>query len=202
MSYTSYSLEDLKHKFQLKDNRAELFPNFTPIKSSEFLSMILAETLKLPKGSEKARSEQIILPILLDIKKRNQDYFTIYSGETLNADKSQGLFGECDFILAKNNNTIGLDCPLFCLIEAKKHDIEHSIAQCVAQMLGAKIFNQKQGYAIETIYGCVTNADNWLFLQLEQNVITADKHYYYFNHLENILGILQTIIDFYKQKLA
>lgn len=198
MSYKKFSLDDLKHKFQLKESRADLFPNVTPIESSDFLKSILTETLKLPKRSEKARSEQIILPILLEMKKRNYDYFTIYSGEILNADKQNGLMGECDFILAKNINAIGLDYPLFCLIEAKKNDIEAGIGQCVAQMLGAKIYNQKEGHPIETIYGCVTNADNWLFLKLEHEIITADNHYYYFDNLNTILGILQTIIDCYK----
>ena len=198
MSYKNFSLDDLKHTFQLQESRANLFSNIKVIENSEFLNLILSETLKLPKRSEKARSEQIILPILLDMKRRNADYFTIYSGEILNADKQHGLIGECDFILAKNINAIGLDYPLFCLIEAKKNDIEAGIGQCVAQMLGAKIFNEKAGHPIPIIYGCVTNADNWLFLKLEANLITADTHYYYFDNLKTILGILQFIIDSYK----
>ncbi len=201
MSYKNISLNDLKSKFQLIETRATLFPDVKPIEISPFLKSILEETLKLPKRSEKARSEQIILPILLEMKKRNHDYFTIYSGEILNADRKQGLIGECDFILAKNINSISMDYPLFCLIEAKKHDVEAGIAQCVAQMLGARIYNQKQGHDINTIYGCVTNADNWQFLKLENNIIIADQQYYYFDNLATILGVLQEIIGFYKQML-
>ncbi|MCK4494405.1 MAG: hypothetical protein KAU26_10130 [Methylococcales bacterium] len=201
MAYRNYTLNDLKHRFQLVEKKAPLFPKIQPLDISPFLTAILDETLKLPKRSEKARSEQIILPILLEMKKRNQDYFTIYSGETLIADKKQGLVGECDFILAKNINSISMDYPLFCLIEAKKHDLEAGIGQCVAQMLGAKIYNQNQGHNIETIYGCVTNADNWQFLKLENNTIIADQQYYYFDNLPTILGVFQIIINFYKQKL-
>jgi hypothetical protein len=202
MSYKNYSLENLKETFQLKEKRAELFSNITPIETSEFLKSILHETLKLPKRSEKSRCEAIIFPILLEMKRNNQDYFTIYSGEILNADKPHGLIGECDFILGKNNNSISIDSPLFCLIEAKKHDIEASIGQCAAQMLGAKLYNKNHGRDIPIIYGCVTNADNWQFLKLDNDTIIADTHYYYFDNLEKILGVLQTIIDFYKKTLV
>jgi hypothetical protein len=39
---------------------------------------------------------------------------------------------------------------------SKKDDIINTFGQCVAQMLGVRIYNQKDGNTIETIYGCVT----------------------------------------------
>jgi hypothetical protein len=202
MSYKNYTLENLTQTFGLKEKRQLLFTDITPIATSPFLQSILQETLKLPKRSEKSRCEAIIFPILLEMKRNNSDYFTIYSGEILNADKQRGLIGECDFILGKNNDSIVMNYPLFCLIEAKKHDIEASIGQCAAQMLGARLYNQRHGQEIPIIYGCVTNADNWQFLKLDNDTIIADTHYYYFDHLDLILGVLQKIIDFYKTTLV
>jgi hypothetical protein len=101
MSYKNYTLENLTQTFGLKEKRQLLFTDIKPIATSPFLQSILQETLKLPKRSEKSRCEAIIFPILLEMKRNNSDYFTIYSGEILNADKQRGLIGECDFILGK-----------------------------------------------------------------------------------------------------
>jgi hypothetical protein len=75
---------------------------------------------ELPIKSEKAKSESIVFPILVELRKRNNNFFTIHSGDTLNADEAHGLEGECDFILAKESDTYNINFPIFQLLEAKK----------------------------------------------------------------------------------
>jgi hypothetical protein len=78
-------------------------------------------------------------------------------------------------------------------------DIDLGLEQCAAQMLGARVYNQKHKNPIETIYGCVTTGTEWQFLLLENNIFWVDTNRYYLNNLPQLLGILQTIVDFYKK---
>ena len=129
------------------------------------------------------------MPILIDLMKKNEKFFTIYSGDYLNADKEKGLAGECDFILSKNVGSFEINTPIFTIVEAKKNDVEIGIPQCAAQMLGAKYYNKDAGQNIEKIYGCVTTADDWIFLRLEGNKLTIDNRKYYLGEVGVVLGL-------------
>jgi hypothetical protein len=84
------------------------------------------------------------------------------------------------------------------LVEAKKDDIINTFGQCVAQMLGVRIYNQKDGNTIETIYGCVTTGIEWQLLKLENNIITIDIKLYSIKNLPELLGALQAVVNVYK----
>lgn len=198
MSYKKFTLELLKEKFGLENSQQNLFDNIVPIKGSVWLTETLTMGRKNPIRSEKAKSELIVTPILLELKNINNDYFTIYSGDTLEADKNLGLTGECDFILSKNTQSFTISYPIFALIEAKRNDFDLGIDQCAAQMYGAYLYNKKFNQAIPALYGCVTSADEWLFLKLENNTFYIDKEKYFIKEIEVILGILQFIVNQYK----
>ncbi len=150
--------------------------------------------------SEKARSEWIVVPILKALKTRNQDFLTIYSGEILVADKEKGLIGECDFILAKDTHSFDISFPIFKLVEAPKNDLEEGVRQCAAQMVGARVFNQKKGIDLPKNYGCSTTGNNWIFLELSDNLY-IDTRKYYLNEVAELLGVFQHIIDYYKSQI-
>jgi hypothetical protein len=84
------------------------------------------------------------------------------------------------------------------MVEAKKNDIKEGLGQCIAQMIGAQLFNQKENNDIEVIYGCVTTGEDWQFLRLEGQTIDMDENRYYINELGRLLWIFQSIIDTYK----
>ena len=146
----------------------------------------------------KARSEFIVVPILLEIKKRTSKNIAIHSGKRLNAHPEKGLNGECDFILSKGEISYTIQTPIFALVEAKKNDIDLGVGQCAAQMVGAKIINQRQGNDISTIFGCSTTGEDWQFLKLEADAICLDRDRYYIDNVGQILGMLQNVIDFYE----
>ncbi len=199
MAFRSFTAEDLTKKLGLTLKSEVLFDDVQLIQPSEWLAKTLEITQKMPKMSEKAKSEAIIFPILWDIANNNADFCTLYSGETLNGDIKKGLNGECDFIISKGSNILAMSPPVFTLVEAKRQqNIEEAIPQCVAQMVGAELFNQKKKVPLPRIYGCVTFADVWKFLKLENNILTIDVNTYYFDNIPLILGALQTIINFYK----
>jgi hypothetical protein len=200
MAYTDFTLEDLQKKFKVQNKKGRLFPTLKAIKPSEHLKRDLQDAQNLPKRTEKAKSELVVAPILREIWRKNNPYFTIYSGELLNADTSVGLNGECDFILAKDIGSYSINYPILHVVEAKKHDLDLGIPQCAAQMLGAKIFNQKMETEVERIYGCVTTGEDWLFMTLENDFLIDDK-IYHLNKLSEVLAVFQYIIDYYKNTL-
>jgi len=197
MSYSGFKLKQLKRQFKLDEKGIKLFPQITPLMPSDWLKQTLRMSLKMPLLSEKARSERIISPILFELWEQNGESFGIYSGFNLEVDSEQGLNGECDFILAARADTYTVESPVFTLIEAKDNDIKLGIPQCIAQMLGARLYNQQDGNEIKHIYGCVTTGDDWQFLKLEDDVIYIDTERYYLDNVPQVLGILQKIIESY-----
>ncbi len=197
MSYSDFSLKDLQNKFGIKNKVENLFPKFEPLEPSNWLKTTLESGAQLPIRSEKAKSETIVFPLLLEMRIRNHNFITIYSGDSLIADEVSGLKGECDFIITKDIGTFDINCPILQVVEAKKNDIEIGVHQCAAQMLGTKIFNEKNNSEIKYIYGCVTTGDNWLFLRLD-NELLIDKRKYYINELGELLAVFQYIINEYK----
>lgn len=202
MAYSDYTLQKIEKDFGIKNRRKRLFieieHDITPTK--ELLESI-EETKELLIRSEKAKSEWIVVPILRFLRNKNNKFFTIYSGDNLNADIDSGLNGECDFILAKDTGSFEVNVPIIQLVEAKRNDTEIGIPQCAAQMIGARVFNQQRGQEIPVIYGCVTTGDDWIFLKLEGDTIYIDSQKYYLSYVKDILGVFQEIIDYYKSIL-
>lgn len=201
MSFKDFTLDDLRNKFGIENEIKSFFKDIKEQEPSGWLKMVLEINSKMPTKTEKAKSEYIIAPILTSLVEMNNSIFTVYSGETLTGDKDKGLYGECDFILAKNVNTFDVRLPILCLFNAKKGDIDLGIVQCSAQMVGIKFFNEKNKVKLDTIYGCVTNANEWKFLKLQGNTIFIDTESFFIKELDKILGIFQNIIDAYKKDL-
>jgi hypothetical protein len=197
MAYTDFTLDIIEERFGIKNQVKPLFANIQPVSASEWLLTTLNYAQDLPIRSEKARSEWLVSPILTELRNRNDKYFTIYSGDTLNVDEQKGLRGECDFILSKNTGTFNISFPIFQIVEAKKNDLELGVAQCAAQLIGAKIFNQSKGVELKYIYGCVTTGREWMFLCLNDDLL-IDQNTYNITQLEVLLGVFQKIIDHYK----
>jgi hypothetical protein len=167
MSYRDFTLEILRHRFGVRMHDCSLFTSIGELVPSARLQDALQMVATLPITSEKSRSEFIVAPVLIDCRERLQRRFNIYSGYSLNADMENGLNGECDFILARSASKLALLSPLMLILEAKKHDIEENLGQCVAQMIGANRFNERDGIHLPYIYGCVTTGEAWQFMRLQ-----------------------------------
>jgi hypothetical protein len=119
MAYTDFTLKSLYTKFGINNKIATLFPTLHPIAPSDWLKDMLQKAALLPLRSEKAKSEMIVFPILLELRNRNDNFITIYSGDHLNADEANGLKGECDFIITKDTGSYELNYPIIQVVEAK-----------------------------------------------------------------------------------
>ena len=198
MAYSDFTLKQLRKDFGVSNKIKPVFDaNIVSLQPSESLKKAIITAEQLPLRTEKAKSELLVLPILLDIWERNEHFFTIYSGENLNADKSKGLTGECDFILARDVDSYEINLPIISIVEAKKDDIEQGVAQCASQLLGARIYNE-ESTPVEVLYGCVTNSREWRFLRLKGSEIEVHPELFYITEIGRILGAFQQIIDYYK----
>ena len=195
MLYTDFSSRKLATDFGIQFKADTFFENCLPIEPSAWLVETLRKGRKAGFSSEKSRSERLVNPLLLEMSERNDNSFTIYSGEILEADSTKGLNGECDFLLSHSGIIEFVTAPIFCITEAKKQNLERGIIQCAAQLVGANLFNEKEGKPVNTIYGCSTTGVEWVFLKLSDNVITIDRNRYYITELPKLIGALQCIID-------
>ncbi|MEM7537148.1 MAG: hypothetical protein AAF639_33550 [Chloroflexota bacterium] len=199
MVYSDFTLRKAKKDFNLTEVMVPLFTPMPPIEQSAWLSQGLSLGRKNARSSysEKARSEFLVAPILLELQSKDILPFAIHSGRNLDVDKEKGLNGECDFILSRGKITYEINAPIFAMIEAKKGDIEPHLGQCTAQMVGARFFNQNEGVEVDTIYGCITTGELWLFLKLEGDTVYIDENRYYLNELPKLLSVFKTILNFY-----
>ena len=197
MAYNKFTLSDLSEKFAINYELASFIPTLADISASARLLEDLAEAMELPLSTEKAKSELIIVPLLKELHRTNKNKFSYFSGYQFNVDSKNGLKGYCDFILSAQPKKIEIESPVFCLVEAKKDNIEDGYAQCGAEMYAAQLFNQKHHTEQKAIYGCVTNAFCWVFLKLEQNTLIIDHQYVplTFTQPDKVLAVLQWILN-------
>lgn len=194
MSYRDFTLGKLHDAFGITLVRQKLFNSIIPKTPTELLLTILKKNKLKKLTTEKAKSEYIVSPILSEIEDYYNESISLFSGEVINADRKLGLTGEIDFVFTKGVDFFNITAPVIAVVEAKKADIEHGIGQCAAQLVGMKVFNEKNNKVTFPLYGCVTNAELWLFLKLEDNCITIDIEKYYTENISDILGIFSNII--------
>lgn len=193
MSYNEFTLESVQTAFDLTiAERANLLNNSPLAESSEFLNQLLKEfvPLALAMNTEKARSELIIAPILVEVRKKYLDKASLFSGVELNIDRDSGLNGVCDFLLSRSPSQLMLKAPVVVVVEAKKENINGALGQCIAEMWAAKLFNQQHQNDISVIYGAATTGNDWKFLRLRDRLVEIDLTEYQLSNIDKILGIL------------
>lgn len=194
MSYSTFTNLEIKAKFGVEQAFQDgLFTGPAPRAASERLQQNLAEGVPfaLIQGSEKARSEFIIAPVMLELRRQSHEQISIFSGMDFTVAPEQGLNGVCDFVISRSPYQADIEAPVVVAVEAKQDNFRKGTTQCVAEMIGARIFNERQGQALGEIYGCVTTGDVWRFLVLRgQQALVETTTYDIRDDLERILGIL------------
>ncbi|NJK69462.1 MAG: hypothetical protein HC941_25690 [Microcoleus sp. SU_5_3] len=193
MAYSDFKLNEVTQRFGLTVNEASrMFANVPEADCSDLLATILGENVDLAVAinTEKARSEMIISPILLEIRRKFNGEISLFSGVEFNVDAQQGLNGFCDFIISLSKEQLFIRAPAIALVETKNENLKSGLAQCIAEMVAAQLFNEQQGNQIQKIYGVVTIGTIWQFLKLEEKVISIDLSEYYIKDINKILGIL------------
>lgn len=198
MSYSQFtSLEMIETNFSVTiADRINLFANMPTAEPSHFLKQTLQENLSLALAinTEKARSELIVTPILVELRKKLNYQISLFSGKEFNVDLEKGLTGFCDFLISQSPEQLLIKAPVIALVEAKNDNIQSGLPQCMAEMIAAQTFNKIRNNNISQVYGVVTTGTNWKFLQQHDTVIEVDLNDYFINNLSQILGILTYMI--------
>ncbi|MDV3347252.1 hypothetical protein D0962_28600 [Leptolyngbyaceae cyanobacterium CCMR0082] len=194
MPYSKFTtLSQVEAAFDLTlDEHHRLFNDVKPLQPDLRLKETLQDYLPLANAvnTEKARSELIIAPILLELRRQYKGKVGFFSGTEFTVDPDAGLSGYCDYILTASADLYEVRSPVVTLVEAKNEDIKGGLGQCIAEMVAAYRFNQKQEEEISTIYGVVTTGVIWKFLRLTYPIVAIDLEEYYVKEIDKILGIL------------
>ncbi len=192
MAYSDFTLKKVKAELYLQIvEQVSLFSEVHDMPLSEMLTHLLARNvpLALSINTEKARSELIIINILMEVKERLAERISLFSGIDFTVDKDRGLNGFCDYIFSQSPEQLYLEIPVVAIVEAKNENIISGLGQCVAEMYAAKLYNDREERHVPCIYGAVTTGNEWKFLKLIEESIYIDKPYYYLHDLPKIIGI-------------
>ena len=126
MAYRDFTLSRVREVFELTiEEPKSLFSTIEPSEPSDYLQITLDENLALATAinTEKARSELIITPMLLEVRRQLNFHIGFFSGIEFNINPAQGLTGYCDYILSAIEDSYEVRSPVLTLVEAKNENI-------------------------------------------------------------------------------
>lgn len=147
MSYSQFSIDVIKTSFGVTiSEKVGIFAELPEIEPSKLLQETLQFNIliALAINSKKSRSEMIISPILIELKKQFYDRISLFSGKEFNVDPEKGLIGFCDFLISRSSEQLFIESPVIIIVEAKNDNIETGLGQCMAQMVASQLFNQRR----------------------------------------------------------
>lgn len=198
MAYSDFSLREAVERFGLTlVDVPDLFGDVPEVEPSPLLRAMLPEfiPLALAINTEKARSELVVAPLLAALRAQLEHRFSLFSGIDFTVDPSQGLAGYCDFILSRSPEQQFLRSPVAAIVEAKNENLKSGLGQCMAAMVGARVFNEREGRWGEVVYGAVTSGSVWRFLRMQQTVVSLDQQEYHVRQLPKLVGILVRFVS-------
>ncbi len=197
MAYNEFTLDMLLQQFELQiREHPNLFAEVEPVVTSELLHQILGESISLALdiSTEKARSEFIIAPVLMELRRQFGGKISLFSGIEFNVDIARGLRGVCDFLISLSPLQLMVQAPVIAVVEAKNENIKLGLYQCIAELVAAQQFNRDRGNHRNSVYGVVTTGSLWKFLQLTGAVVSVDQAEYHIKEIDRIVGILMTMV--------
>ena len=198
MPYSKFTLARAIEDFDLTLIEGKRFlPEIAPVSPSALLQETLTETLPwaIAVDNEKARSEAIINPLLLEVKRQLKGKISVFSGEEFNVDPAADLTGYCDFLLSRSPEQLFIKAPTLAVVEAKKENLKTGLGQCLAEMVAMQRFNAMKQQPTEAVYGTVSSGTVWRFLKLEKQVATIDLTDYPLPPVAGVLGILLWMVE-------
>ena len=196
MAFRDFGYPGVELDFGLTHFEADLFSHIPAMTiSAEFIDRIKTDApLAVLVNSEKARSEFVVAPILLELRRLLGGTFGLFSGVLFDVDASRGLTGFCDFLLTRSPFQAVLSTPIVAIVEAKNDNIWNGMGQCVASMVAAREYNSRSVPTVSPIHGVVTTGSSWKFLRLQECALTLDTKEYFIADPARIMGILAHIL--------
>jgi hypothetical protein len=197
MAFRDFSFPQVERELGLHLLDADLFSSTPPYPVREAITEVVREgvELALANSTEKAKSEFIIAPVLLELRRLEKGKIALFSGLEWEVDSARGLNGYCDFILTRGGSEHILRAPFVAVVEAKNDLIRTGLGQCIAAMYAARISNEKTGERSGPVHGVVSTGAAWKFLRMDGDDVRLDRQEYFIDNLPKIMGILKAIAD-------
>ncbi|MGL6097611.1 MAG: hypothetical protein ACRC7O_17655 [Fimbriiglobus sp.] len=196
MAFRDFTLPKVVERFGLTVRDAKLFtdPPRLPVRPDLVAQIEYGENLSAAIDTEKATSEFVIAPILVEIHRaRAGDGLRLFSGVDWSVDPDRGLNGVCDFLFTWGPSQHYLTPPVAVVAEAKRYDFHTGFGQCVAGMVAAQIANERVKAPAFPIAGIVTYGNEWKFLRLDGIDVILDVDKYPVDDLPQLMGVLDLI---------
>jgi hypothetical protein len=196
MAFGDFTFPQVQQDLGLTLDEADLFSPVpgSPLREDFVATVTEGATIALAVNTEKAKSEFIIAPVLLEVRRLCGGAVGLFSGVALDVDPTKGLNGVCDFLLTKPARQFILSAPVVAVVEAKDDNLRNGLGQCIATTYAAALYNQRTGSPVTTVCGVVTIGSAWKFLRLEGTTVTLDLKEYYIDNLSKLVGVLTYII--------
>jgi hypothetical protein len=195
MSFRDFTVSSVRQTLNLRIQEVRLFEAAapSPVRPDFADSIRYGVDLATSIDTEKAKSEFIIAPILMELRRTTGDRFKLFSGVEWNVDPSRGLNGSCDFILTRGASQLFVSAPFLAIAEAKNDHIINGLAQCIAGMYAATVANQADGLPPGVVFGIVSTGTLWRILRLTDDLVEIDTDNMLVSDLPRLMGVLEFI---------
>lgn len=120
MPYSQFTtIGKVKEAFNLSILEGIRFlPEIEPIAHANALQTLLETNIPwaVAASTEKARSEAIINPVLLEVRRILNQQIGVFSDEEFNVDLTVGLTGVCDFLISKSPEQLEVEAPVIPMV--------------------------------------------------------------------------------------
>ena len=192
MAYSGFSLNAVKQQFGITTDETQiLFGQVLSVEIGSRLSSSLEENLPLARmlNTEKARSELVVCPVLVELRRRLNRQISLFSGIEFPVEPENGLTGTCDFLLSLSPEQYAVTAPVVAIVGGKRESIADGVGQC--GNTGRR--RALQSTAPKRHRGSLRLCDHGHPLEVPapaRNVLAIDLEEYHISQANHILGIL------------
>ena len=197
MAFRDFGFPQVRDALGLTIDDADLFASAAdqPVRDDFAAFLRDGVALAVANSTEKARSEFIIAPILLELRRMLGNRFALFSGLEWDVDASRGLNGYCDYLITRGPSQHVMGPPYVAIVEAKNDVLRSGFGQCIAAMVAAQVSNQRAGVERDAVHGIVSTGSAWKFLRLRGEAVTIDVTEYYIDNLPKVMGVLRAVVE-------
>jgi hypothetical protein len=197
MAFSDFTFPQVQQDLGLALEEADLFSPVPalPLREDFVGTLTDGATIALAVNTEKAKSEFIIAPVLIEVRWLCGCAVGLFSGVALDVDPTKGLSGVCDFLLTKPARQFILSAPVVTVVGGRNDNLRNGLGQCIATTYAATLYNQRAESPVAAVCGVVTTGSAWKFLRLEGTTVTLDLKEYYIDNLEKLVGVLTSIVQ-------
>ena len=193
MAFSDFNtIPEVQERFGIKYSENDFFRVEDPLSPSEQFLQEFEFTRQHINifGSEAARCEAVIFPVLREIYKGYADRYALWIKESITYDET--LSGTPDYLISTKSELgkLIVGTPLIILVEAKKNDFEQGWGQCLAELVAAQKINDDPDFPV---YGIVTDGTLWEFGRLVGDTFTRNRANFTLTNLPVLFGAVNSI---------